>query len=102
MWLVECVETNQATDERLVSPSSDIVHILVVNQGSGGLHPGSATHHVQVQHLVQEVVDGLVVVRRGPGLIVTPCREPGQPLDGSSTRRIEIIHHAGGNQLEQD
>ena len=70
MWLVKCVETNQATDERFVSLSSDIVHIRVVHQGGGGLHPGPATHHVQVQHLVQEIVDGLVVIRRGPSLVV--------------------------------
>ena len=86
---------------RFASPSSDIVHVGVVDQGCGGLHSGPAAHHVQVQHLIQEVVDGLVVVRRGPGLIVGPGREPGQPLHRGPAGGVQVIHHTGWNKLKE-
>ena len=73
----------------------------MVHEGGGGLHPGPAAHHVQVQHLVQEVVDGLVVVGGGPGLVVGPGREPGQPLNWGPAGGVQVIHHSGWNQLKR-
>ena len=55
---------------------------------------------MQVKDLVKEIVDGLVVVLDGPGLIVRASRKPGQPLDWSTTTHVEIIHHLRGDQLK--
>ena len=54
---------------------------------------------MQVEDLVQEIVDGLVIILDGPGLVMRTTRKPGQLLDRGTTSNVEIIHHLRGNQL---
>ena len=55
---------------------------------------------MQVEDLVEEVVDGLIVVLDGPGLVMRSSREPRQSLDRSTTSHVEIIHHLRWYQLK--
>ena len=54
---------------------------------------------MQVEDLVKEIVDGLVIVLDGPGLVMRTTRKPGQLLDRGTASNVEIIHHLWGNQL---
>ena len=55
---------------------------------------------MQVKDLVEEVVDGLIVVLDGPGLVVRSSRKPRKSLDRSTTSHVEIIHHLWWDQLK--
>ena len=55
---------------------------------------------MQVEDLVEEVVDGLIVVLDGPGLVMRSSRKPRQSLDRSTTSHVEIIYHLRGYQLK--